>query len=228
MSLLLLKLPMIFCPRRLAPKLIFAGARCFRNSALSAGPGTKTTFKTRLGPQDSNSPPVISQHTEKTPPIVRPGTYVKSVKYNREEEEGKVELHNPYQGIPTAWQVAYEHPFPPLRPTCPPPRIVEQLLTSRTVQLGEPIDQFLARCVPSQTEALAGPWIWIANPRAKHQPDQNFDPVEDLLREPLARAQEDWARIIADSSLNRVWLPCYSPSTEKKLLLFVLQCTDAE
>lgn len=121
MSLLLLKLPMIFCPRRLAPKLIFAGARCFRNSALSAGPGTKTTFKTRLGPQDSNSPPVISQHTEKTPPIVRPGTYVKSVEYNREEEEGKVELHNPYQGIPTAWQVAYEHPFPPLRPTCPPP-----------------------------------------------------------------------------------------------------------
>lgn len=107
MSLLLLKLPMVFCPRRLAPKLIFAGARCFRNSALSAGPGTKTTFKTRPGPQDSNSPPIISQPTEKTPPIVRPGTYVKSVEYNREDD--KVELHNPYQGIPTAWQVAYEH-----------------------------------------------------------------------------------------------------------------------
>lgn len=123
MSLLLLKLPMIFCPRRLAPKLIFAGARCFSNSALSAGPGTKTTFKTRLGPQDSNSPPVISQPTEKkTPPIVRPGTYVKYNKYNREEEDGKVELHNPYQGIPTAWQVAYEHhSLPCVLLTSPPP-----------------------------------------------------------------------------------------------------------
>lgn len=138
MSLLLLKLPMIFCPRRLAPKLIFAGARCFSNSALSAGPGTKTTFKTRLGPQDSNSPPVISQPTEKTPPIVRPGAYVKSVKYNREEEDGKVELYNPYQGILTAWQVAYEHHSLPCVLLTSPPALLNICLLPEPYSLENP------------------------------------------------------------------------------------------
>lgn len=112
MSLLLLRLPMVFCPRRLAPKLIFARARCSRNSTFSAGPGTKTTFKTRLGPQGSNSPPTIPQPTGKTPPAPHSGTHVAPIGGNR--EEGERELHNPYQGIPTAWQVAHKHCSPSL------------------------------------------------------------------------------------------------------------------
>lgn len=112
MSLLLLRLPMIFCPRRLAPKLIFAGARCSRNSTLSAGPATK-----KFGPQSSSSPPITSQSTGKTPPASRSGTYVASVEGNREEDD-EGELYNPYQGIPTAWQVAHEH-VPSLASTPP-------------------------------------------------------------------------------------------------------------
>lgn len=114
-SQLSLKLPMIFCLRRLAPKLRVVGARYFQNSSPSAGLGMKTTLKPRLGPQDSNSPAVISPPAEQTRPTVgttaHPETYVAPVKENGEADRGQ--LHNPYQGIPTAWQVAYESCFFP-------------------------------------------------------------------------------------------------------------------
>lgn len=210
---------MIFCLRRLAPKLRVAGTRYFRNSAPSAGLGMKTTLKPRLGPQDSNSPTVISPPAEQTCSTVDAtahlGTYVAPVEGNGEVDRGQ--LHNPYQGIPTAWQVAYESCFLPCSST---PLIVEQPLTAEPAQLGEPIDQFLARCIPSQTETIVGPWIWIANPRAKRQNNKSFDPAEALLREPLEKAQQDWANIIADSSLNRVRLASLLPLPPNRSLCF--------
>lgn len=190
---------MIFCLRRLSPKLRVAGARYFRNSAPSAGLDMKTASKPRPSLQDSNSPPIISPAAVQTSPTGVPA------RENGEADGG--ELHNPYQGIPTAWQVAYESCFLPC--ALPPPPLLSNRLPQPPPppQLGEPIDQFLARCVPSQTQALTGPWIWIANPHVKRQNNKSFDPAEALLREPLAKAQQDWARIIADSSLNKVWPP---------------------
>ncbi|KAL0637838.1 hypothetical protein Q9L58_003228 [Maublancomyces gigas] len=74
----------------------------------------KTTLKPRLGPQDSNSPAVISPPAEQTRPTVgataHPGTYVTPVGENGEADRGL--LHNPYQDIPTAWQwMLFPGPF---------------------------------------------------------------------------------------------------------------------
>lgn len=96
---------MIFCLRRLSPKLRVAGARYFRNSAPSAGLDMKTAPKPRPSLQDSNSPPIISPAAVQISPTVAPA------RENGEADDGG--LHNPYQGIPTAWQVAYESCFLP-------------------------------------------------------------------------------------------------------------------
>src|SRR6266516_6063559 len=39
-------------------------------------------------------------------------------------------------------------------------------------QLGETLDNFLARLLPSTTPVASGPWIWIANPASSERPPQ--------------------------------------------------------
>jgi hypothetical protein len=39
-------------------------------------------------------------------------------------------------------------------------------------QLGETLDNFLARLLPSGTTVASGPWIWIADPASSHRPLQ--------------------------------------------------------
>lgn len=84
-----------------------------------------------------------------------------------------VELHNPYEGQPDAWQ---SH---------------------------ETISDFLQRLPPSTTTVgTVGPWIWVANPHRSSQPDQKGTDIKELGRrgsELLQDSRQTRARIQAEN-----------------------------